>query len=178
MTASFSVELAVNGSFMRLKNTSKGSGALTKCILTITSVDDVAYRADIVALGKVTDSIGPDGVKLYPSDFSRTDGAPYPSSVFEDGYYQLTLLVSDGTEASATINEGFTSAVEAAINRLILGTVGESSVVKVRRAQDVTIAVTLVRSAKADARIGNAVSFHGKIRHVYRVFKKEVGSYE
>lgn len=179
ITPAFTAEMAINGSYIRLRNTSTipTIGSVTKCLFTVQRPNDVAYSCDLIAKAKLSDSVTATGVLIYPTDLTSAAGAAFGTE-FPDGYYQLTLVMSDGTEVSAAVNEGFTSTVEATLNGKIIGCIGQDTLIKERRHRDYAIAQALVRSAKADARVGNATSFDAKISHVYAIFAREGVSYE
>ena len=179
ITPAFTAEMAVNGSYIRLRNTSTipTIGSVSKCLFTLQRPNDMAYSYDLIAKAKLSESVTATGVLIYPADFTNAAGAKFGTE-FPDGYYQLTLVMSDGTEVSAAVNEGFTSTVEAALNRKIVDCIGSDMLLRQRRHRDYAIAQALVRSAKADARIGNATSFDAKISHVYAIFTREGVSYE
>lgn len=179
ITPAFTAEVAVDGSYIRLRNTSTipTIGSVSKCLLSLQRIDKVSYSYDLIAKGKLNDSVTANGVLIYPKDMTDIGGKAF-GDTFPDGYYQLTLVMSDGTEVSALVNEGFTSTVEAALNRKIVDCIGSDMLLRQRRHRDYAIAQALVRSAKADARIGNATSFDAKISHVYSIFTREGVSYE
>lgn len=175
---SFTAECAIDGSFLRLRNTSTGVVLLnvTAATLTITRPGLPDYTADLIASGKLSDSLTVGGIQLTPSLFTNTDGVAIGER-FADGYYQLSLSMNDGTAVSASANEAFTSTVNEVLNRRVFDSIGDSVDGRSTKQRQYAVAQALIRSARADGRAGLALAMDAKISHVYRIFAMEGMSY-
>lgn len=183
ITPALTIELSRDGSYLRLRNTSVFTDVnlLTFCTLRLIrpSRSLMEQSIDLISAGLLAESLTTTGVKIYPSALVNSDGSTNETTRFTDGFYMLVLTMKEtAVEYSVTKNEGFCSMVEEVLNRKVVDCMVEVTTPRTRKMRDYTVAQALVRSAKADARVGIVEGFDSKIEHVYRIFAREGVCYE
>lgn len=180
---SFTVEMSRDGSQLRLRNTTTNAATtnqvtaadISNSVFTLKRPNGDFFTIDLVAKGMLTGSLTNGGVLIKPADFTVNTGA-FDGNLYADGYYLITLAqVSSvgASSSSSSINEGFISKCEAAVNRAAVELMKMNPLMRTVRSNRLLICIQLLRSAKADATSGLVEPFDQKVEAVYKTLAND-----